>query len=102
MDPLSDLIQLHPLVVALVLVVFLVFAYVDKDRDGFVSVNEIKAACAVNRDGDGVISDAEKNAGLGGVVQTMASMAGVDGDQKFSLRDLLMACAAKAAAAKME
>jgi hypothetical protein len=97
MDPdhLSDVMRtLHPLALVLVALLILLFRCVDKDHDGFISVNEIKAACAVDWDGDGVISEAEKNAGIGGMVQAVASLAGVEGDQKFSLRDLA-SCAGK-------
>jgi Ca2+-binding EF-hand superfamily protein len=35
------------------------FEYVDTDHDGFVTHNEIKAACAVDINNDGQITDAE-------------------------------------------
>lgn len=91
----SDLNALHPLAFALAALVILLFVCFDTDKDGYISVDEIKRACAVDRDGDGVISDAEKNAGVGGAVQAIASLVGVDEHQKFCLRDVMQACAAK-------
>ena len=36
------------------------FAFVDTDRDGFITVDEIREACKVDLNNDGVITDDEK------------------------------------------
>lgn len=36
----------------------LFFDWVDQDKDGYITVSEIKSACEVDVDGDGIISEA--------------------------------------------
>lgn len=40
----------------------LFFQYLDTDHDGLVSIDEIREACGVDIDGDGVITEVEKTA----------------------------------------
>lgn len=67
----------------------LFFEYIDSDHDGFVTANEIKEACSVDINADGVISEEEKNASAAPWIGALASQ-DQDGDQRLSLHELLM------------
>lgn len=91
-------LPLPPVAIGMMLIlIVLMFAFVDKDGDGLISIGEIRDACAVDRDGDGAISESEKNIAIANTIQTLASWNGIREDQKFSLRDIAT-CFAKAAA----
>lgn len=65
------------------------FQWMDTDDDGLVSVHEIKEACAVDLDGDGVISEQEKTQCAQTWLGTYLAEQDVDGDAKISLPELL-------------
>ena len=67
----------------------LFFEFVDSDHDGYVTMDEIREACAVDIDGDGTITDAEKNASAAPWLGALATSQDMDGDQKLSLAELL-------------
>ena len=67
----------------------LFFEFVDSDHDGYVTMDEIKEACAVDIDGDGEITDSEKNASAAPWLGALAASQDTDGDQKLSLAELL-------------
>ena len=65
------------------------FNWVDSDRDGFITITEIREACAVDVNGDGVISDAEKIACGQAWIDSYLPMQDLDGDKKISLVELI-------------
>ena len=67
----------------------LFFDFVDSDNDGYVTVDEIREACSVDIDGDGEITDAEKNASAAPWLGALATSQDTDGDQKLTLAELL-------------
>ena len=66
----------------------LFFDWVDADRDGLITLAEIKEACAVDLDGDGFITEEEKTACAQAWIAALAQQ-DVDGDQKLTLDELL-------------
>lgn len=66
----------------------LFFDWVDTDHDGYITVNEIKEACAVDVDGDGLITEAEKTACAQAWIAALAQQ-DVDADAKLTLDELL-------------
>ena len=65
------------------------FQWVDTDHDGYVTVDEIKEACKVDIDGDGVITEAEKTACAQAWLGTYLTQQDLDSDAKISLHELL-------------
>ena len=65
------------------------FRYVDKNNNGFVTVSEIREACAVDINNDGVISEAEKDRTSRVWVQTYFSSQDLNNDMQVSLDELL-------------
>lgn len=65
------------------------FNFVDTDRDGFITVNEIKEACAVDINQDGIVSEDEKIQCARVWLQDRFPLQDLDGDQKISLAELL-------------
>lgn len=65
------------------------FAFVDADKDGFITVDEIKEACKVDIDGDGTISDDEKIQCARIWVNEKLPLQDFDGDGKISLAEML-------------
>ena len=66
----------------------LFFDWVDADKDGYISITEIKEACAVDLDQDGFITEAEKEACARAWIAALADQ-DVDDDQKLTLEELL-------------
>jgi Ca2+-binding EF-hand superfamily protein len=65
------------------------FNWVDTDHDGFISIDEIKEACAVDIDGDGTITDAEKIQCAQQWITMNLPLQDANGDQLISLAELL-------------
>lgn len=66
----------------------LFFDYVDTNKDGFITVDEIRAACAVDVNADGTITESEIVTGAAPWLEKFASQ-DYNGDQKISLQELL-------------
>ena len=66
------------------------FNYIDTDHDGFITVNEIKEACAVDINQDGIVSEDEKLQCAHVWLQETFPLQDLDGDQKISLAELLV------------
>lgn len=64
------------------------FNYVDTDNDGYISVSEIRAACGVDINGDGVVSVDEANIGSQPWLDAFVKE-DKNGDDKLSLDELL-------------
>lgn len=64
------------------------FQWVDTDRDGFVSVAEIKSACEVDVNGDGVISEEERTQCAQAWLGALAEQ-DLDDDSRLTLHELL-------------
>jgi len=64
------------------------FNFVDTDFDGFITVNEIRNACAVDVNADGTIDVAEIDA-CSAPWTAKLSTQDLNGDQKLSLQELL-------------
>jgi Ca2+-binding EF-hand superfamily protein len=67
----------------------LFFEFVDADKDGFITINEIKSACEVDIDNDGLVSEAERDACASSWLAVLGEQ-DLDGDQKLTLHELLM------------
>jgi hypothetical protein len=65
------------------------FNFIDTDHDGFITVDEIKEACAVDIDQNGVITEAEKLQCARVWLQDKLPLQDLNGDQKISLDELL-------------
>ena len=65
------------------------FNWVDQDKDGFVTVFEIKQACAIDLDGNGVITESEKLQCAGPWLASLTSEQDLDNDTRLSLHELL-------------
>jgi len=65
------------------------FYYVDSNRDGFISVAEIKEACAVDINGDGVISEDEKTKCAAAWLGSVFFKEDANQDQRLTLAELL-------------
>jgi hypothetical protein len=65
------------------------FNYVDTDHDGFITINEIKTACEVDINGDGVITEEERVTSASPWINLLLSNQDLDLDQKLSLTELL-------------
>lgn len=65
------------------------FQWVDTDADGYITVDEIQAACAVDFDGDGVISDAEKIKAGQQWIDINFPLQDSNGDTRITLEELL-------------
>jgi hypothetical protein len=65
------------------------FQYVDKDNDGYITVAEIREACGVDINNDGVISEDEKDRTSRVWIQTYFGSQDLNTDMKVSLNELL-------------
>ena len=65
------------------------FQYVDKDNNGYITVAEIREACAVDINNDGVISEDEKDRTSRVWIQTYFGSQDLNSDMKVSLDELL-------------
>lgn len=65
------------------------FGWVDTNHDGFISIDEIKEACAVDIDGDGTISDDEKIQSAQQWIHVNLPLQDRSGDSLISLQELL-------------
>jgi Ca2+-binding EF-hand superfamily protein len=65
------------------------FQFVDKDNDGYITVAEIREACAVDINNDGVISEDEKDRTSRVWIQTYFGSQDLNSDMKVSLHELL-------------
>ena len=65
------------------------FNFVDTDHDGFITVSEIKNACAVDINQDGVISEDEKLQCARVWIQDKFPLQDLDNDQRVSLSEML-------------
>jgi Ca2+-binding EF-hand superfamily protein len=64
------------------------FNYCDTDHDGYITVEEIRQACGVDLDGNGIIDQSELDTGSApwlAVINTQD----LNGDHKISLQELL-------------
>lgn len=66
------------------------FRYVDRDNDGYITVAEIQEACAVDLNGDGQISEAEKITCAKPWLDEYLAQQDLNQDQKVSLQELLV------------
>ena len=64
------------------------FNYVDTNHDGWITVDEIKQACAVDIDGDGTISQVELDATSLEWVNKIP-LIDLDNDTKITLEELI-------------
>jgi hypothetical protein len=66
------------------------FNYVDTDHDGFITINEIKTACEVDINADGIITEEERVTSASPWISLLLSNQDLDLDQKLSLTELLI------------
>jgi len=66
------------------------FLYVDQNRDGYITVSEIREACAVDINNDGIITEAEKDRSSRVWIQTYFAQQDLNKDMKISLHELLL------------
>jgi Ca2+-binding EF-hand superfamily protein len=64
------------------------FEFVDTDKDGFITVAEIREACAVDIDGDGTLTEDEKDRCASVWINAIFPIQDLDGDTKLSLAEL--------------
>lgn len=64
------------------------FQYLDADHDGYVTINEIRDACSVDVNADGVVSSDEVDIGALPWLRELAQQ-DTNGDQKLTLQELL-------------
>lgn len=65
------------------------FQFVDADSDGFITIAEIREACAVDLDGDGTVSESEKDACSAPWINGYLTSEDTDGDRRITLAELL-------------
>jgi Ca2+-binding EF-hand superfamily protein len=65
------------------------FNFVDTDKDGFITVDEIKAACAVDLNNDGVIDAAEVAKSAAPWLDIYLAQQDTSGDNKVTLAELV-------------
>lgn len=65
------------------------FNWVDTNHDGFISMDEIKEACAVDIDGDGTITAAEKLLSAKQWIEVNMPLQDANGDQQITLQELI-------------
>lgn len=65
------------------------FNYVDADKDGFITIDEIKDACKVDINGDGTITDDEKLQTARVWIVEKLPIQDLNGDQKLTLDELV-------------
>ena len=65
------------------------FQFVDANKDGFISVDEIKEACKVDIDGDSVITEDEMYRCAKDWIENVFPLQDLDGDKLVSLEELL-------------
>ena len=65
------------------------FQFVDSDHNGFISVAEIKEACAVDINGDGIISEDEKTKCATAWLGSIFFKEDANQDQRLALEELL-------------
>ncbi len=65
------------------------FNFVDTDHDGFITIEEIKNACAVDINQDGTISEDEKLQCARIWIQEKFPLQDLNNDQKVSLNEML-------------
>jgi len=65
------------------------FGFVDTDHDGFITIDELKNACAIDIDGDGVITEYEKYQCARVWITEKLPLQDLNGDQKLTLEELL-------------
>lgn len=65
------------------------FQFVDTDKDGYVSVEEIKDACAVDINGDGVTSEEERITCAKPWLDRFLAQQDTNTDGKISLQELI-------------
>ena len=64
------------------------FQWVDTDHDGYISIEEIKNACVVDRDGNGTITQEEIDACAAPWIAALPDE-DMNNDQKLTLEELL-------------
>lgn len=65
------------------------FTGVDADKDGFVTIDEIKQACQVDIDGNGVITEDEKLQCARVWINEKMPLQDLDGDAKLSFAEMV-------------
>lgn len=65
------------------------FAFVDTDHDGYITVEEIKAACAVDINGDGAITEEERLQCARVWINEKLPLQDLDADHRITLQELL-------------
>lgn len=65
------------------------FQYVDADHDGYVTIAEVKTACEVDIDGDGVIIEEERTACAQAWLGALEGQ-DLDDDLRLTLHELLL------------
>ena len=65
------------------------FQFVDVDKDGFITVDEIKEACKVDINGDGIISEDEKIQCARIWINEKLPIQDLNGDMKLSWDELI-------------
>ena len=64
------------------------FEYVDVDKSGYLTMEEIRAACRVDRNSDGVIDNVEEEASARPWLEAFAQQ-DKDDDERVSLQELI-------------
>lgn len=66
-----------------------VFQFIDADHDGYITVDEIREACSIDINGDGIISDAEKDQCARIWLQSYMPLQDANTDHRLSLAECL-------------